>query len=364
MADDIKLTFTEKTTGRWDEIFKEFLGNNERMMHALRNPGKGVPNPFDLSSKRDGFRLAKDYNTKNGLGFDNSKPGSHAISGVKMIAFLTGQTENQVSSNIHKFLDGKTMDIIKIRADIETQKKERHHRDLEKLEFNRNMIRGILNKPVDNSFRDKYLESRGLKDAIPFINNDIRGIPELEYFNNKQQENLPAMVSIVRNEDHKIAFLHRTYLDKNGNKADVENTKKTTGGTREDAYQRPFFAQVNNPKDNSGKNIHICEGVETALAVAVMTKNKDQVISAVNANGVTKFRPPANNKNVTIWADYDVAGMKAAIDLQNTIGHQTNVKINLPESGFQKDFLDDLNQGKSNQQKAFTKNTQDKGISR
>jgi hypothetical protein len=56
---------------------------------------------------------------------------------------------------------------------------------------------------------------------------------------------------VVRNEDNKIAFLHRTFLDEKGNKADVSEVKKVTGPTRADAYQRPFNTQVNEPTKNN-----------------------------------------------------------------------------------------------------------------
>lgn len=350
-----ELTFFEKTHGRWNEIFNEF--GSERLKVAMANPGKHCPSPINLASQKNGFRLDKDFNIKGGLGFDNSL-STPTISGINIIANITGQDTKTVTHQIHKFIDGNQFDTFAIREEIKQHQELQKNKDLEKLEFNRNLIKDILKQPVDNKFRDEYLKHRGLEQAISILNNDIRSIPNL-YFDKKTT--LPAMVSVVRNEDNKIAFLHRTFLDEKGNKANVENVKKVTGKTREDAYQRPYFAQVNNPKNLNSKTINIAEGIETALAVALITKNSDKVISAINANGLTRYKPPQGIKNINIWADNDSKGIEAAKKLKKNLTGKIKIQVYIPkERGH--DFLDEFNK---NQNKYLNMNkSKNKGLTR
>lgn len=344
-----ELTLTEKATNRWNEIFTQFI-SDDKFNKALANPGKHVQSPFNIESKRNGFRLDKDFQYKNGLGFCNYQG---AMSGIKMISFMTGQDENTVAHQVHKFLDGHKLDALEIKAEIKQHQEQQKHKDIQKLEFNKKLISDILHQEIDNSYRDKYLKSRGLENVIPLINNkDIISTPELYYDKNTK---LPAMLSVVRNEDNKIAFLHRTYLDKDGNKAKVEDVKKVTGATRENAYQRPFYAQVNNPKNLNSKNIHIAEGIETALAVTLLTKNSDKVISAVNAHGLTQYEPQTHTKKVFIWADNDKKGIEAANKLQEKLHGKVRTQIIIPRNKGN-DFLDEWNIQKN--QKLFKRNRQ------
>jgi hypothetical protein len=331
------LTFEEKTFGNWHKIFNEFVADTNLHL-ALINPGKSrAPSPFDARSKKDGFRFHQDFERKGGLGFCNSQG---AMSGVGMIAFLNASTTKAVASQIHKFLDGKTIDIIKTRTDIERVRNKQKNQDLHKLDFSRKLISNILKQPINNKFRDDYLKSRGLEKAIPMLNNDIRSIPNLYY---NKTTNLPAMVSVVRNEDNKIAFLHKVYLDDKGNKATIDAPKQVTYHTRSDAYQRPFLAQVNNPTKNNSKVEHVAEGIETALAVVLITKNKDRVVSSINSHGMTMFEPKSNTRQVHIWADHDKAGIEAAQKLQAKLLSTGKVKVQVVMPRQQgHDFLDEL----------------------
>lgn len=342
------LTFEEKTFGNWHKIFNEFV-SDPNLHLALINPGKSrAPSPFNASSKKDGFRFDKDFEAKGGLGFCNAQG---AMSGVGMIAFLNASTTKEVASQIHKFLDGKTIDIVKTRTDIELARNKQKNQDLHKLDFSRKLISKILKQPTNNKFRDSYLKSRGLAKTIPFLNHDIRSIANLYY---NKTTHLPAMVSVVRNEDNKIAFLHKVYLDDKGNKATIDAPKQVTYHTRADAYQRPFLAQVNSPTKNNSKVEHVAEGIETALAVALITKNKDRVVSSINSHGMTMFEPQANTKQVHIWADHDKAGIEAAQKLQAKLLSTGKVKVQVVMPRQQgHDFLDELRtqQEKPNQNK-------------
>lgn len=357
-----QLTFEEKTFGNWHKIFNEFI-KNPNLHLALINPGKSrAPSPFNASSKKDGFRFDKDFEAKGGLGFCNSQG---AMSGVGMIAFLNASNNTKaVASQIHKFLDGKTIDIVKARTDIELARNKQKNQDLHKLDFSRKLISNILKQPINNKFRDAYLKSRGLEKAIPMLNNDIRSIPNLYY---NKTTHLPAMVSVVRNEDNKIAFLHKVYLDDKGNKATIDDPKQVTYHTRADAYQRPFLAQVNNPTKNNSKVEHVAEGIETALAVVLITKNRDRVVSSINSHGMTMFEPKANTKQVHIWADHDKAGIEAAQKLQAKLLSTGKVKVQVVMPRQQgHDFLDELliQQKNPNQNKNIQFNNQEKGVSR
>ncbi|TEU24935.1 MAG: hypothetical protein E3I13_01000, partial [Gammaproteobacteria bacterium] len=115
----------------------------------------------------------------------------------------------------------------------------------------------------------------------------------------------------------------------------------------------------------------VAEGIETALAVVLMTKNKDRVVSSINAHGMTMFEPKSDTRQVHIWADNDKAGIEAAQKLQAKLLATGKVKVQVVMPRQQgHDFLDELHiqqQKNPNQNKTIQFNNKDnkeKGASR
>jgi ankyrin repeat protein len=338
------LSLKEKSQDRWNEIFNHFI-SDERFKKAINNPGKHVPSPFNHLSKKDGFRLDPDFDSKNGLGYDNS---IGSMSGVEMIAKHTGQDITTTAAAIHKFIDGRDIEL-GIQRDPEEVKKQARAREqaiLEKqaddLEKAQDINDQVLSSPKNNEQLKTYLSGRGFDTTIvDNINPTIFATDGLYY---DKDNNYPAMVAPVVNNKGETVFLHRTFLDGKGNKADVAAAKKVTPKLTADAYQNPYFVQVNNaPKSNT---IHVAEGIETALAVSAITNNKDQVLSTINTDGMAKFMPTDKNSNVVIWADNDTGGIKAANTLQERLNKEgITASINIPKTQGN-DFLDEYLQAK------------------
>ncbi len=348
MADNTPLK--EKSYNRWNDIFNHFI-NDAKLSVALALPGKHVPSPINTLSKKDGFRLHKDFEQLNGLGFDNSVSGG--LSGVEIIAQITGNSINEVAHKIHQYLDGEDEISITKPAEIKQQmtndSEDAQITAEEKIKFTKKTTNNILNQETNASVVNQYLDNRGLTVAIPYLNSDIIGLDSLYYDKNTKT---PAMVVQVKNNNGELLFLHRTYLDNDYQKnSSVDTVKKVTTALTKDAYQHSYYVQVNNAIQTD--TVHIAEGIETALAVAVINENKHPVLSTISTGGMTKYEPTANIKNVVIWADNDKneAGIKTAKELANKLQKQgVNVEINLPkQQGY--DFLDALN---SNTTKLYT----------
>jgi putative DNA primase/helicase len=145
----------------------------------------------------------------------------------------------------------------------------------------------------------------------------------------------PAMIARVDDANGYIATLHRTYLTVDGHKAAVSSVKRLMpcpryGATKGGAV-RLFPA---------GETLAVSEGIETALAIYVMTKSP--CWAAVSATGLSQFTPPDEPKLVCICADNDAAGVQAAKELTPRLqAYGKRVKVLIPDEPGS-DWADDL----------------------
>lgn len=351
MAKDER-SFEEKTYGKWAEIFNHFL-NDERINTAITANGRHVLSP--LGDKKN-FRFHKNFETMGGLSFAGATNG---MSGVTLISRMTGDNTKDVARKIHKYFDGQEIDITDVQERIAKDKEEQKIQEIQNLERAQKSTNTILSLDTNQNIIDNYLNSRGLSKSIDYINdNVIKGVDSLMF---DKKTKLPAIVAQVQNNKGDLLFLHRTFLDENHQKTKLEGAKKVTSKIKADAYAQEHHIKVNNAKNNN-TTVHIAEGIETALAVAVLTENKAPVFSTVNTGGMTKFNAKNGVKNVIIWADNDVsnAGMNAANKLKERLTKQgLNVEIHLPRTQGH-DFLDALNSNQLDYQ--VVKDTQEKSI--
>lgn len=118
--------------------------------------------------------------------------------------------------------------------------------------------------------------------------------------------------------------LHRTYLSLDGYKAPVNSPKKLMPYPNEMrlAGSAVRLAGV-------GRTLNLAEGIETALAVQIMTGAATW--AATSAHMLERFEPPADVEQLTIWADQDISGrgQNAAEVLAGRLA-DVDVRIMLP----------------------------------
>jgi putative DNA primase/helicase len=117
----------------------------------------------------------------------------------------------------------------------------------------------------------------------------------------------PAMVAPIVAPDGVVVALHRTYLTRDGRKADVPTVKKLTGAAGPLAGAAiPLHA----PK--AGR-LAIAEGIETALAATCASGVP--TVAAYCADNLARWRWPSAVRRLVVFADADPAGNKAADEL-------------------------------------------------
>ena len=185
-------------------------------------------------------------------------------------------------------------------------------------EFLREVMRGARS-PLPGGPVVRYLASRGL-EAVPTLyeHRALRG--------HESGRSYPGMLAIVQGPDGTDLTLHRTYLTNQGTKAPrecrklmpVADGKKTTGGAI-----RLF---------ESEDTLAIAEGIETALAVHVITGLP--VWATVSANGMERFDPPESVERLQIYGDNDISqrGQFAAYSLSRRLVKQgRDAQVFLPQ---------------------------------
>lgn len=137
----------------------------------------------------------------------------------------------------------------------------------------------------------------------------------------------PGMIAAVQDQNGQVVSLHRTYLSPLGRKAAVPVAKKLMEGRKLSggAIRLGPIEPI----------IGIAEGIETALAASQLFAMP--VWSAVSANGIESFAPPAGVQEVYVFADNDEnyvgqaaayalakrlvrSGLRARVETPNTVG--------------------------------------------
>ena len=178
-----------------------------------------------------------------------------------------------------------------------------------------------------------YLKNRGI--TLPEYPEDLRTHPHLDYWevddNGKpvRMGVFPCMLAVVRSPNGRPVALHRTYLTETGHKAAVPAPKKIlkvhdlTGGA----------VRLFPPRDDL---IAVCEGIEDALSAWVLWQIPTWAV--LGTSGMKTFRSPEEILGLTILADNDEPGKKAALELaQRLEGKGKAVRIRIP-GGHAKDI--------------------------
>ena len=136
----------------------------------------------------------------------------------------------------------------------------------------------------------------------------------------------PAMVARVDDAYGHSVSIHRTYLTRDGRKADVLTVKKLMPPVRPGATRGGAIRL-----HPAGETLAVAEGIETALAVRLATGLP--VWATICAGGLAQLGVPPNVRLVVICADHDLAGLDAAQSLaRRLLVEQRRVKILTPDT--------------------------------
>ncbi len=177
-----------------------------------------------------------------------------------------------------------------------------------------------------------YLQSRSLRltDAWDGLRASV-----LPY---KGRGRHPVLIGPIRALDGSLVAVHRTYLTPTGPKLDVPEPRLTFGYPRGGAIR---LGQT------TGDQLIICEGLEDGLAIYQELTKPVPVWVAGGASFLHLMGIPDWVRCLTIAADNDAAGERAArraVDMFDVGGRE--VRIWRPKPGF-KDFSDELQDIKS-----------------
>ncbi len=140
-----------------------------------------------------------------------------------------------------------------------------------------------------------YLSNRGLGTAV-LDPGTLRFHPNLPYWENGQQTgHYPAMIARVTSPTGALVTLHRTYLTEDSTKAPVASPKKLM------AYPADLSlagAAIRLARPSPDRTLGLAEGIETALAVMLMTG--EPTWAATSAGMMERFEPPPEVEHLTV----------------------------------------------------------------
>lgn len=154
-------------------------------------------------------------------------------------------------------------------------------------------------RPVSGAAR-AYLEARSC--VVPPSDGDLRWHPDLRHPSGYSGPALVALLTDVH--DCTPRSLHRTWIKPNGEKANVEPARLLLAGHRKAGAVVRLW-----PDEALTTGIGVAEGVETALSLA---HGFTPVWSAIDAGNLGALPVLEGVEAITIAADHDAAGLKAA----------------------------------------------------
>lgn len=221
---------------------------------------------------------------------------------------------DSVSSNNGKEFKTRLWRIEKLLSKEEIEKQriaEEKERRYLALAIEKQWRRGVT--PKENSPVWLYLRNRGIDPSSQAVQNNIR-----ESVSFMEGERRPVMLAAVRTEEGKLVTLHRTFLTKEGRKADLPTPKML--------MKLPKGRSIHGASVGFGEThrsiIAVTEGIETALSVVQGTGYP--CFAAISANGLISFEAPKTAKVVCIFADKDASnvGQQAAEELRSRLASE------------------------------------------
>lgn len=281
---------TDRTRGQWQGI-----------LSAIGLPSKALRNkhgPCPMCGGKDRFR----FDDKGGNGTFFCSGACGAGNGVKLVMLFKGIDWKDAVQEIEKHIGA---------GYVAPTRDGQRATDAEKREELIAMWgRGQPLTPDDAAGR--YLSSRGLSHLSP----ELRFAPDERYTEAGQKAAwFPAMLAKVKPSDAAIvkgekAALHRTYLAKDGGKAQVSSPRKMLGNMPTGAAVRLM---------EHSNILGIAEGIETALSASILFGVP--CWAALNSGLLQEWVAPPGVDTVLIFGDNDpkFAGQSAAFTLAHRL---------------------------------------------
>lgn len=319
----------EQLHGHWAGVISNLY---PAFSPALQRPGKSrIPCP--VHGGVDGFRFYADV-AETGGGVCNTC-GSFA-SGIDFIMWVEACSEHEAMNILEGYLgiskDSPTPRKILPKVQVHKPDPEEERRQQQRIDT---ILRTIWAEalplselPFDHQAIQYMFRTRGIRNERLIRGQQfIRFHPKLLHVSDRGvKTSLPGIVSMFHNVEKKPVALHRTYLDPSvSDKADVDRAKK-------------LLAKRGVPVNGAicltggcplGEHINICEGVETGLSIVSAIGHP--VLSATTASLVGSWKPYANTKAVTIWADRDKVSEKTG--QAAGLSHSIRLRDRLSELG-------------------------------
>lgn len=160
---------------------------------------------------------------------------------------------------------------------------------------------------------------------------------------------LPALVGAIMSLGGAMQGVHRVWLAPGASsgrwcKAELKDPKKALGSVTGGCI--PIWrGTAGTPLRDApeGSAVALCEGIEDALAVALLAPEL-RVLAVVSLANMASVALPASIAAVTICADNDAPGSRAALDLQRVVDAHAAAgrDVRIARSPMGKDFADAL----------------------
>ncbi|WP_323012914.1 toprim domain-containing protein [Devosia sp.] len=296
-----------RAAGRWLEILPS-LGINRDLLtgkHAAC-PVCGGKDRFrfdDFEGKGTWF-CAQDHNTETSNGRGCAGNGFALLMDFKQCDFATAA--RMVEDVIGK--DSAPLDIPKAQPEDEAK--------------TRKLMAGMWQASVRISPRDPvdlYLGSRvGRYD----LTGNVRFLAKGRH--SASGQDLPTMLARITDRFGDSCGLHRTFLTLDGRKAQVEPNRMILGKVPDGSAVRLMKAN---------RTLGIAEGIETALAAAVLFNVP--VWAALNAGALERWSPPEGLDEILVFGDNDAncVGQAAAYALARRLNQHVVAQVVLPPDG-------------------------------
>jgi phage/plasmid primase-like uncharacterized protein len=169
-------------------------------------------------------------------------------------------------------------------------------------------LQAELVQPVPGDPVTLYLKRRGFAGVWP-LPECLRLHRALPYWHEgKVIGTFPAMVAPIIAPDGRLVALHRTWLTRDGRKADVPTVRKLTAAAGPLAGACiPLFKPAHGC-------IGIADGIETALAG--WCASSVPTVAAYSAGNLAAWQWPPGVQRIVVFADHDAAGAGAADKLR------------------------------------------------
>jgi phage/plasmid primase-like uncharacterized protein len=322
----------EQASGRWLEILPLL---DARLSNAVARAGKHVPCP--AHGGKDGFRLYA--NDINGGGACNTC-GTFA-DGFAILQWLRGCSFFEALTLVAELLNNGTVPASTSNAPTRTEPTSERG----------NGHMGAMKYLLDTSSRTPnraaraYYERRGIAQTSEFITNSLKYHDSADVYHdgkrvviNGKPLRYPCILGIARNA-RGVTGLHQIYITKNGEQA-ANEISQIVGSEYSKKRMLGQFAGTAVRFASAGKTLIVCEGIETGLAIRLLT-GVDSIAACGTAALLGGIDVPERVEHLLIYADNDAAGMAAAEKLWEREQSRRNVSVMLPNIG--NDWLDWLN---------------------